>query len=123
MRQTLDHISAFYEVLSATQFRNAANDFSYKLVFGVETANTNPQLYREYFFNEQNERYLFKLGIVPKIVWVYRLVLGNAANVVRNNIPCERASFQIDFIQTGQHFIFIPAGQVPCRAEASITLK
>lgn len=100
----------FQEVLSATQFRNAANDFSYKLISGIETANTNPQLYREYLFNEQNGRYLFKLGVVPQAVGVYRVVFGNAANVVRNNSNCERASFQIDFQQTDQHFYLHPGG-------------
>ena len=100
----------FQEVLSATQFRNAANDFSFKLISGTETLNTNPQLFRAYLFAEQNNRYVFKLGVVPLTVGVYRLVLGNAANVVRNNSNCERASFQIDFQQTDQHFYFFPGG-------------
>jgi hypothetical protein len=100
----------FQEVLSATQFRNAANDFKFKIIFGIETANTNPQLFRDYLFAEQNGRYLFKLGIVPLVVGVYRLGFGNAANVVRNNSPCERASFQIDFQQTDQHFYLYPGG-------------
>jgi hypothetical protein len=100
----------FQEVLSATQFRNAANDFSYKLIFGVETNNANPQLFREYLFAEQNGNYLFKLGVVPRAIGVYRLVFGNAANVVRNNSNCEKASFQIDFQQTDQHFYLYPGG-------------
>jgi hypothetical protein len=100
----------FQEVLSATQFRNAANDFSYNLISGFETANSNPMLYREFLFSEQNNRFLFRLGVVPKVVGVYRLVFGNAANVVRNNSNCERASFQIDFRQTDQHFYLHPGG-------------
>ncbi|HMK27859.1 MAG TPA: hypothetical protein VK483_17630 [Chitinophagaceae bacterium] len=100
----------FQEVLSATQFRNAANDFNFKLISGTETPNTNPQLFRAYLFAEQNNRYVFKLGVIPKTVGVYRLVLGNAANVSRNNSNCERASFQIDFQQTDQHFYFFPGG-------------
>lgn len=100
----------FQEVLSATQFRNAANDFNFKLISGTETLNTNPQLFRAYLFAEQNNRYEFKLGVIPKTVGVYRLVLGNAANVSRNNSNCERASFQIDFQQTDQHFYLHPGG-------------
>lgn len=100
----------FQEVLSATQFRNAANDFNFKLISGTETLKTNPQLFRAYLFAEQNNRYVFKFGVVPLTVGVYRLVLGNAANVSRNNSNCERASFQIDFIQTDQHFYLYPGG-------------
>ncbi len=100
----------FQEVLSATQFRNAANDFNYKLISGRETVNTNQQLFREYLFAEQNNRYVFKLGVIPLVTGVYRLVLGNAGNVTRNNSNCERASFIIDFKETDQHFYFFPGG-------------
>lgn len=100
----------FQEVLSATQFRNAANDFHFKLVAGTETLNSNPQLFREYLFSEQNGRYIFKLGVMPQSIGVYRLGFGIAANVVRNNSSCERASFQIDFVQTDQHFYLYPGG-------------
>jgi hypothetical protein len=100
----------FQEVLSATQFRNAANDFNFKVISGVETSNTNPQLFREYLFAEENNRYVFKLAVVPGVIGVYRLVFGNAANVSRNNSNCERASFQIDFKDTDQHVYLYPGG-------------
>lgn len=100
----------FQEVLSATQFRNAVADFSYKLIYGIETANTNPSLFKEYLFSEQNGRYLFRLGVIPARIGIYRLVFGNAANVVRSNSNCEKASFQIDFQQTNQHFYLYPGG-------------
>ena len=101
---------AFQEVLSATQFRNAANDFNFKLIYGTETLNTNAQLFRAYLFAEQGNRYIFKLGVIPLTIGVYRVGFGNAANVVRNNSNCERASFQIDFQQTDQHFYLFPGG-------------
>ena len=100
----------FQEVLSATQFRNAANDFNFKLIFGIETANTNPALFHEYIFAEQNNRYLFKVGVVPLTAGIYRLVFGSASNVFRNNSNCEKASFTINFQQTDQHFNLYPGG-------------
>jgi hypothetical protein len=98
----------FQEVVSATQFRNAANDFRYKLLEGTETSNANAELFREYLFLEQNNQYRFRLGIIPQIVGVYRILFGNAANVFRNKSNCEKANFQIDFKQTNQHYYLHP---------------
>ena len=100
----------FQEVLSATQFRNAASDFEIKLIFGNGIASTNPQLLKEYILTELNGRYLLKLGVIPKVVGVYRLVFVNAANVFRNNSNCENANFQYDFQNTNQHFYLYPGG-------------
>lgn len=107
---SLSALIGFQEVLSATQFRNAANDFRFKVILGLETTNTNSLLFREYFFAEQNGRYLFKLGIVPLTLGIYRLIFENAANVFRNNSNCEKASFKFDFQQTDQHFYLYPGG-------------
>ena len=100
----------FQEILSGVQFRNAVNNFNFKLISGVETPNTNPQLFKEFLFAEQNNRYVFRLGVIPLNVGVYRLIFGNAANVVRNNSNCEKASFGINFQQTNQHYYLFPGG-------------
>lgn len=100
----------FQEVLSATQFRNAANDFEFKLIAGSGITSTNPQLLKDYILLEQNGRYIFRLGVIPKTIGVYRLVFVNAANVFRNNSNCEKASFQFDFQNTNQHFYLYPGG-------------
>ncbi|MES1216940.1 MAG: hypothetical protein ABUT20_15600 [Bacteroidota bacterium] len=100
----------FQEVITNVQFRNAANDFKYKLVTGTETINTNPELFREYLFNETAGRYLFKIGIIPQQKGIYRLVVSNANNVIRKEGDCEKANFIIDFRQTNQHFYLYPGG-------------
>lgn len=98
----------FQQILSATQFRSAADDFGFVLLKGLETSNANSSLYRDYRFAEENNRYRLKLGIIPKRLGVYRLLFGSVANVSRNNSNCERASFQIDFKDTDQHYYLFP---------------
>jgi hypothetical protein len=103
----LGTVLAFQEVLSATQFREAVIDFDFKLSLGLGT-NNNTQLFKEYLFSELGNKYVFKLGIVPRTIGVYRLLFSNAANVYRNNSNCEYANVVVDFKNTDQHYYLHP---------------
>ncbi len=102
---------AFQEIIGSTpQIINVANDFNYKLINGILLNNPNIQLIREYQFIEINDRYLFKLGIIPKRQGIFRFIIGDAANVYSKNNICSKASFSFNFVNTNQHFYFYPGG-------------
>ncbi len=87
---------------------DAAQKFNFSIVQGVETANVNPALYHEYLFSEVNNRYIFKLGVIPKEKGLFRLVFSNAANVYRKNDKCTKANFTLNFNNTNQHYYLNP---------------
>lgn len=88
----------------------SVDKFNYFLKEGLETANTDVGLYKEYLFIEKNNRYLFLLGIVAKEKGTYRIVFSNAANVYRSNDKCTKAGFIINFKDTDQHIYLFPGG-------------
>ena len=70
--------------------------------------NPNTLQIREFQFVQQNDRYLFKLGIIPKEVGVFGVGFSNAANVYRKNDACTKANFTINFKGTNQHYYLNP---------------
>lgn len=86
----------------------AANFFDYKLINGINVNNPSVSKIREYLFVEQQNQYLFKLGIVPKQKGIFGIGLSNAANVFRRNDNCTKASFNINFKNTKQHYYLNP---------------
>lgn len=88
----------------------AAKKFAIIVIEGKETGNTNPSLYHEFLFSEINSRYIFRLGIMPLEKGIFRIGFGNAANVYRTNDNCTKASFNLNFKETDQHFYFFPGG-------------
>ena len=58
-----------------------ANLFTYKIVTGSEVLSLDSTKFREYIFAEINNRYMFKLGIIPTTKGVFKLFISNAANV------------------------------------------
>lgn len=89
-------------------FIPAIDKFNFKLIEGQETNNSNPLLYRNYLFAENNNRYTFKLGVIPKESGVFSFVFSNASNVYRKNNNCTKAFFEINFKETNQHRYLIP---------------
>lgn len=99
------------EILGTTpQIINAATDFSFRIIYGTEVNSANSDLFKEYVFTESNNMFLFKLCIIPKRTGVFRINLGNAANVYRANDKCSKASFVFNFKNTNQHFYLYPGG-------------
>lgn len=96
---------AFGELLGNSQSRDAVNSFNYIIVDGIEVSSVDPLRFKEFLFKEENGRYKFNLGIVPKQAGVFRLGFSDAANVYRGN-GCEKAYFKILINDTDQHLYF-----------------
>ena len=88
------------------KWNNAADSFSYSLISGVTVNNT--KLIREYTFSEQNGRYIFKLGVIPKAKGLNSLLFSNSNNTFRKNDKCTKANFTINFRNTNQHYYLSP---------------
>jgi hypothetical protein len=86
-------------------FLESVNKFDLILVSGTEIRRTN--LFIEYNFAEANQRYIFKLGIIPKEKGVYRIALGSSNNTYRTNDKCTKANFIINFKETVSHDYYI----------------
>lgn len=97
-----------YRDTNLKQWVDAADQFFFFLSKGTESTNTNPKLYREYLFSEQNGIYAFKLGVIPKRKGLYSLILSNSNNTYRNSDKCTKANFSIIFQNTNQHYSLSP---------------
>lgn len=80
----------------------ATEDFDYVIENG--SLYTSDQYAKNYLYNEINDTYMFKLGVVPKQKGVYRLDASDAVNVYRKKHKCDKATFQLSIINTDQHF-------------------
>ena len=85
---------------------DAANNFNFQIIHGLELRRT--KLVTEYRFVENNGRYLFKLGVIPKVKGLYSLLFSNSDNTYRNSDKCTKASFSIIFKNTDQHYYLHP---------------
>lgn len=97
---------AFGQLLGNSQEKDAVSDFNFVLVSGTETNSVNAARFKEYLFKEEQGRYLFRLGLVPKKSGVFRMGFSNAANVYRKDDNCTKANFKILFKETNQHLYF-----------------
>jgi len=101
----------WFEKVSPTtgQFITGVVDrFNFFLVKGINVTNTAPDIYKEYFFAEENGRYVFKVGVIPKEKGIFGLVFSNASSVIRKNDNCTKASFVLNFKNTNQHYYLNP---------------
>lgn len=84
-------------------WHDAAESFRFYLVKGKSTPSLNELLFREYLFAETNNRYLFKLILVPRQKGLFRLVFSNSSNTYRKNDPCPKANFAINLKETSHN--------------------
>jgi len=85
----------------------AANDFNNIVVNGTSVQPLRPEQLREFLFKEQDNRYLFKVGIVPKKAGLFMVGLDNAAGVYQKSNSCRKSSFQLTFKDTDQHLYLL----------------
>ena len=90
------------------KWKDAANDFKFTLLKGVNTNNSNINLVREYLFSEEGGFYLFKLALIPQKKGLYSYLLSNSNNIYRVNDKCTKANFRIVFRNTNQHYYLSP---------------
>lgn len=96
----------FEELLGNSQRQDAVIDFSYFLTSGTEISSINPARFKEYLLKEESGRYIFRLGIIPKKIGIFRIGFSDAANVFIKNNGCKKADFKILFKNTNQHLYF-----------------
>lgn len=89
-------------------FIPSASNFNFILIEGIEVANSNVSLFRNYQLLETGGKYKLKFGLVPKDTGIYRMVFERVANVYRKTNGCTNASFEINFKETNQHRYLIP---------------
>ena len=80
---------------------DAVNKFAFYLIKGTELKVTSLDI--EYRFSEQNNMYVFKLGVVPKQKGLFRLVFSNSGNTYRKSDKCTKANFTINFKETNHN--------------------
>jgi hypothetical protein len=102
----------FHKLSATNQFTvGAAEQFNFKIVIGTELNNADPTYLREYSFEQANNHYLFKLGVIPTQTGTFRLFFSNAANVYRKQDKCTKANFTLNFKNTNQHYYISPTYQ------------
>ena len=109
----LGTVMGFVKVIniSPIQLEDAVNDFKFTLISGNEIPSVNPQLLKEYNFQESGGRYIFKLAIIPKGSGTFSFNLENAANVMRKGSSCPKAAFNFLLKNTtDQHYYLYPGG-------------
>jgi hypothetical protein len=93
------------ELISVNVTNTEGNSFfKFVLSSGSEVTRPDTNKFREYLFVEVNNRYVFKLGLIPQKRGVFKVFLSNAANVYRRNDRCSKANFTINFQDTDQHY-------------------
>jgi len=85
----------------------AASDFNINIVYGsIVQSSINPEKNREFLFEEFQNTYRFKVGVVPKKQGIFALAVLDAANVYTKQNKCDKAGFTITFANTNQHLYF-----------------
>ena len=95
------------ELISVNVTNTEGNSFfKYNIVTGTELPRSDSNRFREFNFAEVNQKYQFKLALIPLKKGIFKLFISNAANVYRKNDGCTKAGFGISFKDTDQHFYF-----------------
>ena len=101
-------------LITLLQFGSGANvigaikNFNINAVKGARFGNsTDPSSNEEYLFIEENNSFKLKIAIIAKDTGRFVLSVSNAAGVYKSNDVCTKASFEIDFQNTDQHFYLL----------------
>lgn len=89
----------------------ALNRFNVTLVNGKVVENNISDSFKEIKFEESDNQYKLRMGILPLEKGTYRLAFSNAANVYRNNDKCSKSNFILNFKDTDQHYYLSPTYQ------------
>lgn len=88
---------------------SALNRFDFLLLEGIELrSGYSNGLGNEYRFTEKDFSFRFLLGIIAKEKGTYVVLFSRAGNVYRSNDECTKASFDIFFVNTNQHYPLNP---------------
>lgn len=108
----LGSVISFHQLSNDKEFTiKAAEKFAYILKDGTKSRSIDPLFERAFEFDEKDRNYIFKLGIVPKEVGMFRLFFSNATNVYRKDDKCSKSNFILNFKETNQHYYLSPTYQ------------
>lgn len=96
-------ISFVRRELNTDLFEHVADDFDFTLLKGRSVTSTNSSIFREYLFEEENNRYRFHLVIKPQKPGQYQLVFSRSNNTYRESAPCDKANFTINLKETSHN--------------------
>jgi hypothetical protein len=89
---------------------DAVNEFDYISIIGTvynDKSTPSPNKFQQLKFQQINDFYKLKIGIIPKEKGVYYLGIGDGLSNGRNKRnSCEKASFSITLNNTKQHLSY-----------------
>lgn len=104
--ENLGSVIDFQKIDSVNKtFIESVPKFEYRIIYGNEIRRTN--LFIEYNFSELNNRFVFKLAVIPKEKGIYRIGFGSSNNTYRKGDKCTKANFMINFKETISHDYYI----------------
>lgn len=87
--------------------QDAVNDFNFISVIGVvynDNSIPSPTKFQQLKFQQVNDMYEIKIGIIPQKTGIYYLGIGDGlSNGLNKSSSCEKASFSITLNNTDQH--------------------
>jgi hypothetical protein len=102
--QNLGFAFGIRSVISASQVLPAADSFSYFVREGINIDPPNPSYIRNYQLKESGGFYKLEVGLIAKKKGVYRVLVENSANIYTRDRPCDKATFQVQFLNPDPHF-------------------
>lgn len=94
-------------VKGTSTITDAVNDFDYLSIVGTIYNDINiasPNKFQQLKFQQVNDMYEIKIGIIPQKTGIYYLGIGNGlSNGLNKSSSCEKASFSITLNNTDQH--------------------
>ena len=104
-------LSVFKLIKGDTIATDALFDFNYISINGRVNNNRSiprPDGVQQLTYQELNENYVLKIGLIPKHKGIYGLGLQNGTSIGRKNSrSCEKAAFDISYTNTNQHFYLL----------------
>ncbi|MEJ7693185.1 hypothetical protein [Daejeonella sp.] len=87
---------------------DAVFDFSYISIKGNvynDRGIASPDAVQQLIYQDSNNTYELKVGLIAKVKGTYALGIGNGLSVGRSGVKnCEKAAFDISLNKTNQHF-------------------
>lgn len=83
------------------------NNFEILIFYGKSSGNDNiPSENKGFYFVEDNNQYILKLGFIAKQKGIYSISLGNSIGIIKRKSSCEKANITIINTNNNNHLYF-----------------